>query len=122
MYQAEAGVSYGSGMRRRIKGGQRTNSTVRSIRSALNIRPGQVGEGTEQVAATIDAVDSFLVETGSYMRHEPLARFAFLIYLIILHLWAFCLVLFHAHSFEKEHADLGNLSETGGVPGEGAHP
>lgn len=121
MYQAEAGVSYASGIRRRIKGGRgRSSTSVRSMRSALNMRPGQVGECTEQVAVTIDALDSFLVETGSYMRHEPLARFAFLMYLIVLHLWAFCLVLFH--SFEKEHGDFGSLSEMGGVPGEGAHP
>lgn len=121
IYQAEAGVaSYGTGMRRRVKGGRgRSNPTsVRSIRSALNMQPGRVSEGTEQVAATIDAVDSFLVETGSFMRHEPLARLAFLLYLIVLHLWAFCLVLFHAHSFEKEHGDFGSLS----VPGEASHP
>jgi len=121
IYQAEAGgSSYGTGMRRRIKGGRGRNNpaSVRSIRSALNMQPGRVGEGTEQIAATIDAVDSFLVETGSFMRHEPLARLAFLMYLVVLHLWAFCLVLFHAHSFEKEHGDFGSLS----VPGESAHP
>ena len=124
MYQAEAGGTYGSTMRRRIKGGRssRNPTSVRSIRSALNMHPGRVSEGTEQIAVTIDAIDSFVVETGSFMRHEPLARLAFLLYLIVLHLWAFCLVLFHAHSFEKEHGDFGSLSESGGLPGEVGHP
>jgi chromosome segregation ATPase len=124
MYQVEGGgVSYGSGMRRRVKGGREIRSSVRSIRSALNMNPGRVGEGAEQVAATIDAIDSWVVDTGGFLRHEPLARLAFLLYLILLHLWAFCLVLFHAHSFEKEHADFGSLKMTNeGLPGELGHP
>jgi hypothetical protein len=119
MYQVEGGgVSYGSGMRRRVKGGRERNS-VRSIRSVLNLNPGRVGEGTEQVAATIDAIDSWVVDTGGFLRHEPLARLAFVLYLILLHLWAFCLVLFHTHSFEKEHADFGSLKMmNSGLPGE----
>ena len=118
MYQVEGGgVSYGSGVRRRIKGGRSSSASVRSIRSALNMNPGRVGEGTEQVASTIDAIDSWVVDTGSFLRHEPLARLAFLLYLLLLHLWAFCLVLFHTHSFEKEHADFGSLT----VPGEVGH-
>ena len=63
------------------------------------------------MAACIDSVDSVVVDMGSFLRHEPLARLGLIIYLFILHLWAFCLVLFHAHSFEKEHADFGSLTD-----------
>ena len=51
---------------------------------------------------------------GAVLKQEPLARMFFLFYLCILHLWTFCLVIFHAHSYEHVHGDLGTLSETGG--------
>jgi hypothetical protein len=40
----------------------------------------------EQVALTLDALDNWMVETGSFLRHEPLARLGFLGYLLTLHL------------------------------------
>ena len=43
----------------------------------------------EQLAVTIDAIDSWMVETGAFMRHEPLAHLGFFLYLTILHLLSF---------------------------------
>lgn len=113
------GTAYGGAMmRRRFKGGRgnrgKTTNKARSIRSALDLGPGRVSENMETVAMTVDAVDSFVLDTGGLLRQEPLARLFFLFYLFILHLWSFCLVIFHAHSYEQVHGDLGTLSETGG--------
>ncbi len=95
--------------RRRVKGGSRG---VRSIRSALPcIGSGrgtdQNGAAMEQVALTIDAIDSWMVDTGSFMRHEPFARLGLLLYLMILHFWSFALVVFH--TTEVEHGDFGSM-------------
>ena len=98
--------------RRRIKGGFRGN--VRSIRSVLPCLShvgGRVtadGGATEQVARTIDAIDSWMVSTGSFMRHEPFARLVLLLYFIVLHCWSFALVVFHTTT-EVEHGDFGSM-------------
>lgn len=95
--------------RKRVKGGSRG---VRSIRSALPcFGPGRgsTGDGgaMNQVALTVDAIDSWMVDTGSFMRHEPFARLGLLLYLIILHLWSFALVVFH--TTEVPHGDFGSM-------------
>eukprot|EP00934_Nitzschia_sp_Nitz4_P007798 Nitzschia sp. Nitz4//scaffold9_size221794//219273//221945//NITZ4_001390-RA/size221794-processed-gene-0.356-mRNA-1//-1//CDS//3329561133//7788//frame0 len=107
LYQMEAGnATIPSSARRRIKGGAARGKT-RSIRVALQLHPGQTNPFMEQVAITLDALDSFMVETGAFMRHEPLARLAFLLYLMTLHLWSFALVVFH--TTEQPHGDFGSM-------------
>jgi len=39
------------------------------------------------------------VSSGKYLRRNPLARAGFIFYLILIHLWTFVLLFFHAHSF-----------------------
>eukprot|EP00531_Pseudo-nitzschia_arenysensis_P021405 CAMPEP_0116137890 /NCGR_PEP_ID=MMETSP0329-20121206/12482_1 /TAXON_ID=697910 /ORGANISM="Pseudo-nitzschia arenysensis, Strain B593" /LENGTH=842 /DNA_ID=CAMNT_0003632821 /DNA_START=10 /DNA_END=2538 /DNA_ORIENTATION=+ len=97
-------------VRRRVKGG--SSRGVRSIRSALPCfgsgrASAESNPGMEQVALTIDAIDSWMVDTGSFMRHEPFARLGLLLYLMILHLWSFALVVFH--TTEVEHGDFGSM-------------
>ena len=115
MYEMEGGISVGNHtMRRRVKGGVGRNrggtSSVRSIRSALNIGPGRSSPALQQVLTTVDAIDSWMVETGSFMRHEPLARLGFLMYLMTLHLWTFALVVFH--ETEVPHGDFGSMGNS----------
>jgi hypothetical protein len=124
MYDMESGGLGFSGTtrQRRIKGGagrvRGGSSSVRSVRSALNIGPGRTSPALEQVAGTIDAIDSWMIETGSFMRHEPLARVGFLLYLVTLHVWSFALVIFH--ETEVPHGDFGSM---GGNPRQWrAHP
>ena len=97
-----------------MKGGVGRNrggtSSVRSIRSALNIGPGRSSPALQQVLTTVDAIDSWMVETGSFMRHEPLARLGFLMYLMTLHLWTFALVVFH--ETEVPHGDFGSMGNS----------
>lgn len=106
LYEMEGGGIVG-GMRRRVKGGSRARNAT-SIRAALQMTPGRTSSPImEQVAITLDALDSWMVETGSFLRHEPLARLAFMLYLITLHLWSFALVVFH--TAEEPHADFGSM-------------
>ena len=113
-YDVEGGGANGGtpafSARRRIKGG--SSRGVRSIRSSLPCfgsgRASTGGDGVlDQVGLTIDAIDSWMVETGSFMRHEPFARLGLLAYLTILHLWSFALVVFH--TTEVEHGDFGSM-------------
>ena len=104
-YESEGGYSSGYKTRRRVKGGGRGRSgvTIRSIRTALNMGP---GSGMEALGKTVEALDLWMIDTGHILRHEPLARLAFFVYFSILHLWCFCLVVFHTSSYETPHADF----------------
>ena len=82
-----------------------------AIRSAFSLGPAGTGRNSnmaDQVFQTIDAVDVWMVETGSFMRHEPLARIGFMFYLMTLHLWTFALVVFH--TTETPHGDFGSMN------------
>jgi predicted nucleic acid-binding Zn-ribbon protein len=81
------------------KGFQRT-SQVESIRSALGLHHGRlpIGGCQEGMAQLLDTVDSISIDLGSHFRYSPISRLAFITYLIILHMWAFFLVVFHAHA------------------------
>eukprot|EP00934_Nitzschia_sp_Nitz4_P001069 Nitzschia sp. Nitz4//scaffold22_size323478//119997//122571//NITZ4_000523-RA/size323478-augustus-gene-0.196-mRNA-1//1//CDS//3329542983//1069//frame0 len=96
-----------TGPTRRRKGGAANGS---SMRSAMRLGSGQ-GERTEQIGKVVDAVDSFAVTTGKYLRRNPLARASFILYLVMVHLWTFVVLFFHAHNFEDHHlvpgAELG---------------
>jgi hypothetical protein len=99
-----AGPSSGNGLGRRRRTGAPLPSG--SIRSAMRLNPGQ-GERTEQIGNVVDALDSFAVSTGKYLRRNAVARAGFIVYLLLIHIWTFVLLFFHAHSFETEHGDFG---------------
>lgn len=94
--------SFGRGARQRNFG---KKNKVISIKSALNLESGS-GEARETLGKIVDIIDMIAVDLGSYFRSDPFARLFFLIYLIILHLWAFCLIIFHAHRLEPS-PDIG---------------
>jgi hypothetical protein len=98
-----------SKLRRRVKGGNRYGRGYvgRTMRAALGWRIAHPGSWQEQVARTVDAFDSWLLDTGDVLKSEPLARVAFVGYLTLLHIWCLALVSFHA--IQSEHADLGSL-------------
>jgi len=77
-----------------------------SIRSALKLDPGS-GEMKEGLGVFVEAIDNIALSTGNFFRNDPFARAFFLSYLMILHLWAFCLVLFHAHGTLEPSPDVG---------------
>ena len=75
-------------------------SKVESIRSALGLQPGRSPSGgwQEMIASLLDTFDGLSIDLGSHFRHYPISRLAFMMYLLILHMWAFFLLVYHAHS------------------------
>jgi len=80
--------------------GFRKTSRVESISSALGLHPGRFPSGgwQETTASLLDAFDALAVDLGSHFRHYPVSRLAFMMYLMILHMWAFFLLVYHAHA------------------------
>jgi hypothetical protein len=50
------------------------------------------------IASLLDTFDVLSVDLGSHFRHYPVSRLAFMMYLLILHMWAFFLLVYHAHA------------------------
>jgi len=111
LYELESGgVGYGVNpriARKRVKMGRGQQRGGRTMRSALGLNTSE-NSSLDQVAQTVDALDLWMLETGNIMKHEPLARLGLLVYLLVVHLWCFGLVCFHA--VESEHGDLGSLT------------
>jgi hypothetical protein len=102
--QAQSGNTSGwgtsaSATRRRKRGG-------RTVRSALGVRASS--PIMLQVVQTVDALDLWMLETGTILKQEPLVRLGLLFYTLLLHAWCFALILFHV--VESEHSDLGSLT------------
>ena len=93
------------GSKRRVPMGTDTNrrlhrSKVESIRSALGLHPGRVPSGgcQETMAIFLDTCDTIAIDLGSHFRHYPLSRLTFMLYMVILHAWAFFLLVYHTHA------------------------
>ena len=72
--------------------------------------------GCADAAQRVDALDKFALDTGRFLRYNPMARLLFLVYLIMLHLWALVVLAFHSHNLEKMHADTGGQMKLPGAP------
>lgn len=92
----------GSSARKPTEGG--SSSTIRAV---MRLTPGR-GDRTEQIGIVVDAVDKFAVATGKYLRRKPLARAGFILYLLMVHMWTFLLLFFHAHNIETSRAEYGS--------------
>eukprot|EP00557_Chaetoceros_sp_GSL56_P012809 CAMPEP_0176484910 /NCGR_PEP_ID=MMETSP0200_2-20121128/4745_1 /TAXON_ID=947934 /ORGANISM="Chaetoceros sp., Strain GSL56" /LENGTH=759 /DNA_ID=CAMNT_0017881493 /DNA_START=27 /DNA_END=2306 /DNA_ORIENTATION=- len=84
----------------------RKKMTITSISSAFKLDAGR-GEKRETVGKIIDTIDTVVVDMGSYFRSDPFARAVFIFYLMILHVWGFCLLIFHAHGTLEPAPDVG---------------
>jgi len=106
-YDIERGSIGFSSVRRRIQ-----KKETKSIRAAFHLQhaPGNGDKKKEQIGKAIDLLDNWAFQTGKYLRFNPMARGLFILYILFLHLWAFFILVFHVHTFEKEHADFGLLS------------
>lgn len=83
-----------------IRRGFQRRSQVESIRSALGLHHGRLPAGgcQEGMAQLLDTVDTISIDLGGHFRHSPISRLAFIAYLVILHMWAFFLIVYHAHA------------------------
>eukprot|EP00956_Cyclotella_meneghiniana_P010265 scaffold14174_cov46-Cyclotella_meneghiniana.AAC.1 len=96
----------GPSSRRRVPMGDGTTtrrlhrSKVESIRSALGLHHGRIPSNTcqETMAVILDTCDTVAIDLGSHFRHYPLSRLAFMLYMVLLHAWAFFLLVYHAHA------------------------
>jgi len=81
------------------RGFHRTNQ-VESIRSSLGLHHGRLPAGgcQEGMAQLLDTVDTVSLGLGSHFRYSPISRLGFILYLVILHMWAFFLIVYHAHA------------------------
>jgi len=102
----EMGINLYQRAKTRRRVGKRAAIATTSIRSVIRLEAERSGT-SEKVGNFIDVVDNWAINTGSYFRSNALARATFLLYLTILHIWAFCLVLFHAHWSLEPPIDLG---------------
>jgi len=60
-----------------------------------------------KVAQVVDVIDRCSIVAGHYLRAYPVVRLVFLCYFCLLHLWAFCVLVFHTHQIEEIHGDHG---------------
>jgi Golgin subfamily A member 5 len=97
----EKSISGGFPRQRHADGGAQSAS----IRAAMRLSP---GDRTEQIGKVVDVVDTFAVSTGKYLRRNPLARAGFILYLVLVHLWTFLLLFFHAHNLESKRVEFGS--------------
>ncbi len=52
------------------------------------------------VAMAVEVVDRFCIRSALYMGVNPLARLFAIVYLVVLHMWAFVVLSFHTHQME----------------------
>jgi hypothetical protein len=114
--------------RRRVKGGRhnaaRLGPSTKTIRNALgwprhNSAVPRQKLWLQHVGDTMDALDVWMLQTGGILRHEPLARLGFAVYMAMIHVWCFALILFH--TIEAEHGDLGYLTDHQAAHSMGLH-
>jgi len=86
----------------RKRGGGANTASIRSVMSLHG------NDRKEKIGEAIDVVDAWSVETGTYLRRNPIARGLFLLYLMMLHLWTLGLLIFHSHRYEVVHGDFGH--------------
>ena len=87
--------------------------------SALKGKSGKVTQGLErigvkirsapQVAKAVDAMDTLTLITGKFLRSYPLLRLAFVLYLLILHLWVLLVLVVRMETIDIEQEGIGQL-------------
>jgi len=97
------------GIKRPTRRGFKKASKVESISSCLGLHPGRFPSGgwQEMAASLLDTFDSLAVDLGSHFRHYPVSRLAFMLYMLILHLWTFVLLVYHTHAQGIEGGHYG---------------
>ena len=87
--------------------------------SALKGKSNKVTQGLERigvkikaaphVAKAVDAMDSLTLVTGKFLRSYPLLRLAFVVYLLVLHLWVLLILVVKMETIDIEQEGVGQL-------------
>ena len=75
---------------------------VPSMKKALKWESGR-GQLKDWLGSIVDVLDTWSVELGAFLKHQPLARLGFVCYLTSLHMYIFFLLFFHIHSIHSIH-------------------
>jgi hypothetical protein len=71
-----------------------------------------------RVAKAVDTIDTWTLITGRHLKAYPLLRLTFVMYLLLIHLWAFCLLAYHAHTLDLDNENANSMTNNnlgGGV-------
>ena len=114
--------SYSSLTRRGGKllgGGEGSSDSIEDDYGALKGKGSKVTQGLErigvkiksapQVAKAVDAMDSMTLITGKFLRSYPLLRLAFVVYLLVLHLWVLLVLVVKMETIDIEQEGIGQL-------------
>ena len=109
---AEAGAGYEadpyetsveSGLYYRSEGLTNRNSSSRSsvelTRASAEMEKYGM-KAPKPVASAVNAIDSWTLVTGRYLRSSPLVRVGITVYLVVLHLWVFFVLALHTNTLE----------------------
>jgi hypothetical protein len=67
-----------------------------------------------RVANAVDTIDTWTLITGRHLKAYLLLRLTFVMYLLLIHLWAFCLLAYHALDLDNENANSMTNNNLGG--------
>ena len=114
--------SYSSLTRRGGKllgGGEGSSDSIEDDYGALKGKGSKVTQGLERigvkiksaphVAKAVDAMDSMTLITGKFLRSYPLLRLAFVVYLLVLHLWVLLVLVVKMETIDIEQEGIGQL-------------
>lgn len=90
--------NFGAPMRRGRK--EREGTDIPSMKRALMLE-NAYGQKSVKFAEILDAVDAILVRLGRLLRLNPFMRLFFVIYLLMVHVWAFVILFYHAHYLDS---------------------
>jgi len=119
-YEANVGNPPG-GVRRSESGNLRKRGTsslsgaggndrlTRPVRASQDLEKLGVHAGP-RVTNVVDTIDTWTLITGRHLKAYPLLRLTFVLYLLFIHLWAFCLLAYHAHILDQDNATANAMT------------
>lgn len=79
--------------RRRLATGSSTHKVSKDLE--------KIGvKANARVAQAVDMIDTWTLVSGRFLKHYPLARLGFVLYLLVLHLWVLFILALHTHSLD----------------------
>jgi hypothetical protein len=119
-YESNVGVSAGGNrrsgdggsLRKRGAGGGAGSSGGgghRPLRASQDLESLGV-HPSPRVTQAVDMIDTWTLITGRQLKAYPLLRLTFVFYLLFIHVWAFCLLAYHAHSLDLDNENANAMT------------
>lgn len=90
-------------------GGGGSDRLSRPVRASQDLEKLGV-HASPGVNKAVDMIDTWTLITGRHLKAYPLLRLTFVFYLLLIHLWAFCLLAYHAHLIDMDNANASNMT------------